>query len=231
MKETAPSDKAYDYIIDKIKNSEWEQGMKIASENELCDILGVSRVAVRQALEKLVALGLLVKRRGSGTYVNKVEAKTYLNNLMPILLLEGKDIFSVLEFRKYFEYGNVKMFIQRYDEKQFEALEEQFEIMKISADDPERFFKADYSFHSIIARGTENPVVAKINEILMDILIKHQQVLNTRIGPSIGLDYHERLLRAISERDEEMASLLMLRHIQAAIDNLKDVFVDGENTI
>lgn len=217
-----PSEKVYDYVIEKIKSSEWKQGMKTASENELCAELEVSRVAVRQALEKLVALGLLVKRRGSGTYVNKVEAKTYLNSLMPILLLEGKDIFSVLEFRKFFEYGNIRMFIDNYNEELYDQLVEQYEIMKASVGEPDKFYTADYRFHSIIAEGTLNPIVIKINEILMDLLLKHQEILHHEIGPNVGLDYHERLLKAIADRDKELSSLLMLRHIEAAIGNLSD---------
>ncbi len=217
-----PSEKVYNYVIDKIKSSEWKQGMKTASENELCQELDVSRVAVRQALEKLVALGLLVKKRGSGTYVNHVEAKTYLNSLMPILLLEGKDIFSVLEFRKYFEYGNIRMFIQNYSQDLYEQLVEQYEVMKDSVGNPNDFYTADFRFHSIIAEGTKNPIVIKINEILMDLLLKHQEILHHEIGPNVGIEYHERLLQAIKEKDEELSGLLMLRHIEAAISNLAE---------
>lgn len=218
-----PSEKVYDYIIEKIKTSQWEQGTKITSENELCSELEVSRVAVRQALEKLVALGLLVKRKGSGTYVNHIEAQTYLNNLIPILLLEGKDIFSVLEFRKYFEYGNICMFIDNFSMAKYNQLVEQYEIMKESVHDSEKFYTADFRFHSIIAEGTENPVVIKINEILMDILIKHQQILYTEIGPKVGLEYHEQLLHYVFLRDKEIAALLMMRHIEAAIMDLEKV--------
>ena len=196
--------------------------MKITSENVLTTELQVSRVAVRQAMEKLVALGLLVKRKGSGTFVNTIEAKTYLNNLMPILLLESKDIFSVLEFRKYFEHGNIIMFIDNYSTTKFHELEEQFEVMKRSVEEDVEFYKADHRFHSIIAEGTENPVVIKINKILMDLLFKHQEILYGEIGPAVGLDYHDRLLRSIKEKDKELAGLLMIRHIEAAISNLRE---------
>ena len=57
----------------------------------------------------------------------------------------------------------------------------------------------------------------------MDILIKHQEALYTEIGPKVGLDYHERLLRFIREKDKELAALLMMRHIEAAIKDLKEV--------
>ncbi len=216
-----PSDKVYNYVIERIKSGQWEQGTKIKSELDMVAELEVSRVAVRQALEKLVALGLLIKRKGSGTYVNKVEARTYLNNLMPILLLEGKDIYSVLEFRKYFEYGNISMFIDNYSDEIYDRLEEQYQVMKASVDNPSEFYTADFKYHSLIAEGTKNPIVIKINEILMDILLKHQAILNNEIGPKVGLDYHKRILRAIKEKDKEMATLLMQRHIEAAMEDLR----------
>ena len=219
-----PGDKVYEHIIEKIKSTQWEQGMKIASENELSSELDVSRVAVRQATEKLVALGLLYRIKGSGTYVNKIEARTYLNNLLPILLLEEKDIYSLLEFRQYFEYGNVKMFIENFSIDKYEQLVVQYDMMKKSIDNPSEFYSADFRFHSIIAEGTVNPINIKINEILTDILIKHQEILFAEIGPELGLAYHEQLLRYISNRDKELAALFMMRHIEAAISNLrKDV--------
>lgn len=47
--------------------------IKVTSENKISSELDVSRVAVRQAMDKLIALGLLNKRKGSGTYVNKIK--------------------------------------------------------------------------------------------------------------------------------------------------------------
>lgn len=43
---------------------------KIPSEKELCELFRVSRVTVRNALEPLISTGILVSRRGMGTFVN-----------------------------------------------------------------------------------------------------------------------------------------------------------------
>ena len=43
---------------------------KIPSEKELCELFSVSRVTVRNALEPLISTGILISRRGMGTFVN-----------------------------------------------------------------------------------------------------------------------------------------------------------------
>src|ERR671934_1600535 len=46
-------------------------GEAIPSERQLSSDLGVSRLTVRAALDDLVREGLLVRRRGSGTFVSE----------------------------------------------------------------------------------------------------------------------------------------------------------------
>lgn len=219
---TNASEKVYDFIIDKIKSNEWEPNSKIMSENELCKELNVSRIAVRQAMEKLVALGLLKKKQGAGTFVSNIEASTYMSSLMPMLLLEDDDILSLLEFRIYFEYGNVRMFMKNHDQEDVEKLDYYYDEMKKNTDNLEKFYLADFNFHNVIAKGTKNPIVIKINEILMEILKKHQAVLYKNVGPNIGMEFHESILKAIKAKDGKLAALLMRRHIEAAIKEYRE---------
>jgi GntR family transcriptional regulator len=46
-------------------------GQAIPAERRLCELLGVSRLTVRAALDELVAEGYLTRRHGSGTYVSE----------------------------------------------------------------------------------------------------------------------------------------------------------------
>ena len=54
----------------KIDSGIYGPGERIPSENELSQIYGISRVTVRSALNDLVSDGLLIRRKGSGTYVS-----------------------------------------------------------------------------------------------------------------------------------------------------------------
>ena len=59
----------YDLICDKIKSREWMPNDKIWTEQELSQALNVSRVAVRQAVDRLFEISVLKRGQGSGTYV------------------------------------------------------------------------------------------------------------------------------------------------------------------
>jgi ABC-type glycerol-3-phosphate transport system substrate-binding protein len=56
-------------IKKKIETGEFKPGERIPTEQELCDLCGISRTPVRQALKELVYEGLLIRRRGLGTFV------------------------------------------------------------------------------------------------------------------------------------------------------------------
>lgn len=56
-------------LLQKIENGSYAPGDQLPSESELVEAYGVSRVTVRAALRMLVDEGVLVKRRGKGTFV------------------------------------------------------------------------------------------------------------------------------------------------------------------
>src|SRR5205085_12059841 len=67
---TAPKQsEARSRVLDLIE--QLSVGQAIPSERQLSSDLGVSRLTVRAALDDLVRDGLLIRRRGSGTFVSE----------------------------------------------------------------------------------------------------------------------------------------------------------------
>ena len=56
-------------LVKKIAQGLWKSGECIASERELCEIYGVSRMTIRQAIGELVQDGTLIRLKGKGTFV------------------------------------------------------------------------------------------------------------------------------------------------------------------
>jgi GntR family transcriptional regulator len=52
-----------------IRSGAWAPGSRIPGEMELCHDAGISRTVVRQALRELELAGLIVRRKGKGTFV------------------------------------------------------------------------------------------------------------------------------------------------------------------
>ncbi len=56
-------------LRNKVENGEWKPGDQIPTEEELCERYRVSRITVKQAVNGLVADGLLYRQQGRGTFV------------------------------------------------------------------------------------------------------------------------------------------------------------------
>ena len=56
-------------LKDKIGDGTWPVGVQIPGEPELCLLYSVSRTVVRQALREMELQGLILRRKGKGTYV------------------------------------------------------------------------------------------------------------------------------------------------------------------
>lgn len=214
------SEIVYRTIEEKIFNKEWTPGMKIASENQLSQELGVSRMSVREAIEKMVALNVLTKKQGGGTFVNELSPSIYLNSLIPMLLFDNDNLLDVLEFREVIEVDSARLCAERCDEETIGVLESCYQIMCDNNNKSPEFSNADYQFHMEIAKGTKNSLIIKVNSILTDIWKFQQKEINRYLGPSGGVQEHKKILDAIKARDSELAALFMKRHIERTYNEI-----------
>ena len=58
-----------DILKEKIKQNIWKPGEQIPGEPELCIQFGISRTVVRQSLHEMESEGLVVRRKGKGTFI------------------------------------------------------------------------------------------------------------------------------------------------------------------
>ncbi len=68
-------------ILSHIDSGEWQPGMQLPSERELCAQFRISRITVRQALAELEMEGRLVRDQGRGTFVASPRIKQHLTRL------------------------------------------------------------------------------------------------------------------------------------------------------
>lgn len=73
------SDSAYplyaqiaDQLRANIQTEKWQEGERIPTEMELCEIYHVSRITIRKAINELVSENLLYRERAKGTFVKKL---------------------------------------------------------------------------------------------------------------------------------------------------------------
>lgn len=65
-------------LREQIGEGRWEPGELLPSEAQLCKTYGISRTAVRQALDELVTEGLVQKEKGRGTFVSQPKVAEFV---------------------------------------------------------------------------------------------------------------------------------------------------------
>lgn len=58
-------------LLEHIHSMDLSQGNKLPREEQLCQMLGVSRVTLRSALNELATEGVILRKQGKGTFVNR----------------------------------------------------------------------------------------------------------------------------------------------------------------
>lgn len=66
----------YEEIAEDIRkgilNGKYSPNQQLPLEKQMCDQYGVSRITIKKAVDELVTQGLVIKRRGSGTFVKSL---------------------------------------------------------------------------------------------------------------------------------------------------------------
>lgn len=99
---SVPED-VFEQILAEVLSGEMQPGESLPSERRLAEVLGVSRPAIREALKRVAAAGLVEVRQGDATTVRDFRRHAGLD-LLPRLLLRGDQldvsvVRSILEAR------------------------------------------------------------------------------------------------------------------------------------
>ena len=216
------SDQVFDQLRELIFRGEFKTGEKILTERELAEAFGVSRTSVRDAINKLVVMGLLQQRQGQGTFVRspKSSEKSILATMVES---QGASITDVLEVRMGLECNAAAMAATRAVEKDFQFMQKSIQEMQEEVNSGRLGTEADASFHMAIAYATNNPLQIFIMKNVYDFLFTGIKVNLEGLYKVPGnidtiLDQHQAIFQAIREHSPEAAYRAMKRHIDFVYD-------------
>ena len=170
---------------------------ELPKEEELADILGVSRGVIREAMSRLRALGFVETRRKKGSTVVTPKVFGVMNTIVSSGLLDRDTLRDLFQLRLMLEIGMADFVVAGKTEEQMARLEEIVaqevalnEEMNDAPTDEERYEIAkkltavDVRFHATLFEMTGN-------KSLMDFqyILRH---LFTLYFPKIKKDFHER---------------------------------------
>lgn len=225
IKKVNVSEQVFEQMKGMMTRGEWKPGEKLPSENELAERFGVSRITIRQALQKLNVLGLLETRLGEGSFVREIEPGDSMNALLPAVLFNRDMLMQVEEFREIVEVESVKLAAERGSGEDIAALRRILKKMERCQGNPKKFGAADLEFHMKLGEMTKNDLVVKTERILQSTLQEAIEDIVRGIGYELGLHYHGKLIEAMEKHDSQWAADLMKEHLSK---NKKFILNQGE---
>jgi DNA-binding GntR family transcriptional regulator len=197
-------------LRDMIMSGELREGDKI-KENDLCDMMGISKTPLREALRVLSAEGLIRLIPNRGSYVTTPTFEE---------IKEMFDVMSVLEgvcARTAAEKMNAKEFSKL--EKLHNKLEESFRRR-----DQKKYIHQNNSYHALVQELAGNKTLNQIvNGLRQKILLYRFQSLNLPERFEQSIREHRDLLAAFRNRDPEKAEMLMTSHLKKQCEALEQL--------
>jgi DNA-binding FadR family transcriptional regulator len=207
-----------------IASGKFEEGARLPAESDLAQRFGVSRPIIREALSRLRSQGIIMSRRGSGSYVQK-RAQAAAD-------LQGSESFppldSLAQVKKCFQFratieGDAAFYASL--NRSSEALLQMREALhRLEAAIAGRVvgISADYDFHIAIARASGNEFFEAIlrrlqTQVEFTINLARSLSLTRTVEHMLTIQAeHEGIYKAIEARDGETARHVMRSHLDNA---------------
>ena len=216
--EVIRKDKVYEAVARQLEQFILERlkpGDKLPPERELCEMFGVSRSSVRDAIRTLELMGLLEPRQGVGTVVCELTAGSLINPLSNVLTRKRQLVTELLDVRQIIEPPLAARAAQHASAEEVSEMEAILQRQALKMQEGEPAIKEDSEFHYAIALASGNSVVLKVLDVLMDLLREtRERSLQVAGRPQKSLAGHRAILAAIKRKDSAAAEAAMRRHIQ-----------------
>ncbi len=213
------ADRIYEQILEQIVSGQCTIGDRLPSEDQLAKDHSVSRPVIREALSRLHADGVVMTRRGAGTFVQRQPGREFLR-LAPIGGIA--DLMRCFEFRIALEGEAAYLAAQRRTEEHLAAIKEAFEKLNAATAASELGVKEDIDLHVAIARASRNQLfVQTLDALAIHVfngmnITRNISLMRSQKRRLLVQEEHRRIVDAICASDDELARTAMRTHIDNA---------------
>jgi len=203
-----------DALVLMIEAADLQVGDVLPSETLLADQLGVGRSTIREALNRWEGLGLVRRRRGSGTYIT-ANIKSSKGFGSTTTKLESEGLLRILDVRRTLEMEVVRRAAERISDTQIEKMRAGYKKMQRLVKDGLRWREADHEFHEVIYEASGNAMYGQVIRDVDDAFHASKVSNSPFEDPAFGfrsVPQHGILCDAIAQRnpEESVAAILAI---------------------
>lgn len=212
-------DEVYARLLSAIHSGDFVLGQKLPTEHVLAQQFGVSRPVVRNALSRLRDHGLIVSRRGAGSFVTSGTAGDG-HGYRPLQSVE--DIAHYFRFRRMIEGEAAALAAPRVRPRDIAELRRCIDDMATLIESGTATIEPDLKFHTMIANLSGNRFLVEAIAMLRPQMVFIGKFV--RSLASTGYTHgkrqmgseHEAIVAALETGDADASREAMTRHIDAS---------------
>lgn len=219
------SDQVADQLLQLVRERKLQPGQRLPAERQLAQELGVSRAALREAIQRLSSRGILESRKGSGNFLcahNPLWSEQAISSLLPLMRDDPHYRYDVLEARQILEAGTAWLAAQRATDKDRDHIRRCFDEMLQHQDihDADNAARADTQFHLAIAEASHNIVLVQamrsLFEMVLNTVTQNRREMFAHKDPKVLArltEQHYDLMQAIIHGEPERAKAVIGEHL------------------
>lgn len=218
-------EKAYEKVIEHIKNEIWrgslKRGERLPPERELAELLNVSRNSVREAIRTLGLMGFVSSTQGAGNFVT-CDIEQNLRESLHIMLMMGEtNYLQISQLRCGIESVNARLAAERILPSQAARMMQLAQMMR-DEPDPRKACYYDQELHILLCEASGNRLIKSLYSAMLSIINDFISTMYLKISADPKqaaelADAHFRLVNGISVHDSEGAVRAMRDHF-AVVD-------------
>ena len=200
------ADQVFEHLETDILSGKYQRG-EMLTESKLSAELGVSRTPIREALRRLEQEHL-IEEAPKGIVVVGISEK------------DLEDIFAI---RKELEGKAGAMAAEHHTDEQLAVLREALEFQEfyLGKQDPDRIKSMDSRFHETIYKMSDSAIFYDVLLPLHKKILKYRRASVSNTGRATNsVAEHRAIYEAIAARDCELASRLIIEHLDNAYNHI-----------
>jgi DNA-binding FadR family transcriptional regulator len=218
IKKKKLSDQVLDRLLLLIESGEMKPDEEMPSERELMERFQVGRPAVREALQSLERMGLIMIRHGERAKILKPTEDGIFNQIdfaaRQLLASSDKHIDFLKEARQVLEAGIARLAVMRATSDDVKVLQTHLDAMRRGINSHRKFLAADQEFHLALAKMTQNPILwTALRAVFRWLSHYYTDLLGVSGLEELTLQEHETIFKKVVDRDADGAAYQIGDHI------------------
>lgn len=208
-------DRVENNLVQLLQEKKLKVGDSIPTELELCNILGVSRTVVREALLRLRLLGLIDSKKKKGSVITSPDIFGLLSKSMNPHILDQDTLKEIFEIRLVLEIGMADFIFHNITSEDIAELKEIVNNEPDTSQDHLFNIGHEIAFHGKLYDITGNAALRKFQGMLLPIFdYVHNSGLLKKQGQLHKFVSHRGLVDILENGSPELFRNAMRNHLE-----------------